>query len=90
MCSVRNAVPFLVCNLDAFVLTLGLCFVLFVFEYVMFLTSGLLNNFKKRGTFGSNDNLNRSLCPPLQNQMVWDIYGPSLEMIWEKLWSIYV
>ena len=26
MCSVRNAVPFLVCNLDAFVLTVGLCF----------------------------------------------------------------
>ena len=36
MCSVRNADPFLVCNLDAFVLTVGLCFVLFVFEYVMF------------------------------------------------------
>ena len=26
MCSVRNAVPFLVCNLDAFVLTVGLSF----------------------------------------------------------------
>ena len=36
MCSVRNAVPFLVCNLHAFVLTVGLCFVLFVFEHVMF------------------------------------------------------
>ena len=36
MCSVRNAVSFLVCNLDAFVLTVGLCFVLFVFEHVMF------------------------------------------------------
>ena len=36
MCSVRNAVPFLVCNLDTFVLTVGLCFVLFVFEHVMF------------------------------------------------------
>ena len=35
MCSVRNAVPFLVCNLDAFVLIADLCFVLFVFEYVM-------------------------------------------------------
>ena len=50
MCSVRNAVPFLVCNLDAFVLTVGLCFVLFkfVFEHVMFSnsTGGLLNNFK--------------------------------------------
>ena len=28
--------------------------------------------------------------PPLQNQMVRDIYGPSLEMIWEKLWPICV
>ena len=46
MCSVRNAVLFLVCNLDAFVLTVGLCFVLFVFEHVMFSTGGLLNNFK--------------------------------------------
>ena len=38
MCSVRNAVPFLVCTcyLDAFVLTVGLRFVLFVFEHVMF------------------------------------------------------
>ena len=36
MCSVRIAVPFLVCNLDAFVLTVGLCLVLFVFEHVMF------------------------------------------------------
>ena len=36
MCSMRNAVPFLVCNLDAFDLTVGLCFVLFVFEHVMF------------------------------------------------------
>ena len=22
--------------------------------------------------------------------MVWDIYGPSLVVIWEELWSIYV
>ena len=22
--------------------------------------------------------------------MVWDIYGPRLEVIWEELWSIYV
>ena len=22
--------------------------------------------------------------------MVWDIYGPRLEMVWAKLWPIYV
>jgi len=27
---------------------------------------------------------------PLRNQMVWDIYGPGLEMVWAKLWPIYV
>ena len=39
MCSVRNAVRFsliIVFNLDAFVLTVGLCSVLFSFEHVMF------------------------------------------------------
>ena len=39
MCSVRNAVRLsliIVFNLDAFVLTVGLCSVLFVFEHVMF------------------------------------------------------
>ena len=39
MCSVRNAVRFsliIVFNLDAFVLTGCLCYVLFAFEHVMF------------------------------------------------------
>ena len=39
MCSVRNAVRFsliIVFNFDAFVLIVDLCFVLFVFERVMF------------------------------------------------------
>ena len=27
---------------------------------------------------------------PLRNQMVWDIYGPGLGMVWAKLWPIYV
>ena len=39
MYSVRNAVRFsliIVFNLDAFILTIDLCSVLFVFEYVMF------------------------------------------------------
>ena len=39
MCSVRNAVRFSlirVFNLDAFVLTVGLCCVMFAFEHVMF------------------------------------------------------
>ena len=48
-----------------FVLIADLCFVLFVFEYVMLFNRGLLNNFKKCGTFGTNYNLNRSLCPSL-------------------------
>ena len=46
MCSVRNAVPFLLCNLDAFVLTVCLCFVLFVFEHVMFFNWRLAEQFK--------------------------------------------
>ena len=39
MCSVRNAVRLsliIVFNVDAFVFTVGLCSVLFVFEHVMF------------------------------------------------------
>ena len=68
MCSVRNAVRLsliIVFNLDAFVLTVGLCSVLFVFEHVMFSNWRLAENFKKCRTFGTNDNLNRSLCPCL-------------------------
>ena len=47
MCSVRNAVSFsliIVSNLDAFVLTVGLCCV-FVFEYVVFSNWRLVEQF---------------------------------------------
>ena len=50
MCSVRNAVRLsliIVFNLDAFVLTVGLCSVLFVFEHVMFSNWWLAEQFLK-------------------------------------------
>ena len=48
MCSSRNAVRFsliIVFNLDAFVLTVGLCSLLFVFKHVMFSTWQLAEQF---------------------------------------------
>ena len=27
--------------------------------------------------------------PPLPNQLIWAICGPTLGMIWDKLWAIY-
>ena len=29
------------------------------------------------------------LSLPLQNQIIWDIYGPTTGLIWFNLWAIY-
>ena len=73
------------------------CFLLFIHlikmdyclvKYSLVTLNGLINPSTIRSITLSHYKLNATQ-EPLPKLVIWDIYGPSMEKIWDELWSIY-